>query len=93
MERRNDELSARLNQMESEVRRLRALNEKISLSAGLPPASPGSAMSGTRTPNGGSPMMKTHPLSPPPENESHSLRSVSGQDVPGEHSSGSDNGF
>jgi hypothetical protein len=97
LERRNEELVSRLAQLEQEVRRLRNLNEKISLSVGVTPAaapSPGmSAMSGTRTPSGASPMTATQPLSPPPDPESHSLTSIAKQEAPAEHSDGSEGGF
>jgi hypothetical protein len=73
--------------MEAEVRRLRALNEKISLAAGLAPSAGDSPMmSGTRTPSGLSPVMKTRPLSPP----NSTLVPITGETLPAEHSDGSD---
>jgi len=75
-------MQARLNELEQEMVRLRAINEKISLGS-------------TETPSPG--MFDGRPLSPPPDGPppTHSLASVRGQEPPSEHSSPSvsDSGF
>ncbi|TFK41908.1 hypothetical protein BDQ12DRAFT_598591 [Crucibulum laeve] len=83
LEASNKELQARLAEIEQEVERLRAINEKISLGSNETP-SPGT--------------FNSRPLSPPPDAplvQSHSLASVRGQQVPSEHSSpsASDSGY
>lgn len=102
LERENHELQSRLTGLDEEVRRLRELNQKLSLSLGVAPAtsniaSPGSSgMRGTATPNGGpSPSLGASPMSPPPDVKPmvHSLTDVKGEDVPRENSSGSDDDF
>jgi hypothetical protein len=80
-----------MEQIEREMMRIRALNEKLALAAGVPPASVES--SGARTPSGmASPSLNTHPISPPPDRDVH-LASVSGDSAPKEDSSGSEGGF
>ncbi|KAI0068039.1 hypothetical protein BV25DRAFT_1793229 [Artomyces pyxidatus] len=85
LDKMNAQLQKRLAAVESEVQRLRSLNEKISLGSGSTP-SPGMSMG-----------MDSRPLSPPPEDGSitHSLTSVSGLDHPQEDSSPSpsDDGY
>lgn len=73
MEKTNRQLQARLEQLEAEIRRLRALNEKISLS-GVP----------DKSPSPGHVSMESRPLSPPPEGTQ--LTSVGGQNPPREDS-------
>lgn len=58
MEKANRQLQARLEQLDVEIRRLRALNEKISLNGVAEGASPGQINVDAR------------PLSPPPEAQS-----------------------
>ncbi|KAI0685073.1 hypothetical protein BC835DRAFT_1291123 [Cytidiella melzeri] len=69
MEKNNRQLQARLEQLEAEIRRLRALNEKISLNS-----------VGDSSPSPGHVNMESRPLSPPPEGSQ--LTSVGGQDPP-----------
>jgi hypothetical protein len=95
IERRNEEMQARLTALEGEVRRLRTLNEKISLAHGIAPASPASiAMSGSNaaTPSGSGATPPAHSTSPPGDGEfpHAALASVSGQDAPQSDSDGSD---
>ncbi|KAH9943997.1 uncharacterized protein BXZ73DRAFT_39083 [Epithele typhae] len=78
MEKTNRQLQARLQQLESEVTRLRSLNEKISLGV-------------NNSPSPGQGSMDSRPLSPPPEGtqpsqppSSHQLNSI---DAPGTDSS------
>lgn len=75
MEKTNRQLQARLEQLESEIRRLRSLNEKISLSG----------VAENKSPSPGHMNSDTRPLSPPPEGSQ--LTSVGGQDPPHEDSS------
>ncbi|KAF8963866.1 hypothetical protein BDZ97DRAFT_1661112 [Flammula alnicola] len=74
LEKENKELQTKLAFIEAEAKRLRALNEKISLSSEGTP-SPETAMG--------------RPISPPPDIApgAHSLASVRGQQPPSEHSS------
>jgi hypothetical protein len=76
--------------------RLRALNEKLALAAGVPPAPLGESalggMSGAHTPVMASPSTHAQPISPPPDHDL-ALTSVSGDVVPKEDSSGSEGGF
>ncbi|KAF8167434.1 hypothetical protein B0H34DRAFT_17344 [Crassisporium funariophilum] len=73
LEKENKELQSRIAFLESESQRLRALNEKISLSSDGTP-SPEASMG--------------RPISPPPDAPPiHSLASVRGQQPPSEHSS------
>lgn len=88
LEKTNRQLQQRLATLESEVQRLRSLNEKISLGVGNSP-SPGQVN-----------MDVARPLSPPPEGsqqmgQQHQLASVAGQEPPGEESSpsASEGGF
>lgn len=74
LEKSNRQMQARLAQVESEVGRLRSLNEKISLGVG-------------NTPSPGQVNMDSRPLSPPPEEtkvpaqqQQHQLTSVAGQE-------------
>ncbi|OJT08487.1 hypothetical protein TRAPUB_670 [Trametes pubescens] len=71
LEKTNRQLQQRLAHLESEVTRLRSLNEKISLGV-------------NNTPSPGGTTMETRPLSPPPEGSpaQHQLTSVAGQDPP-----------
>ncbi|KAI8981215.1 hypothetical protein BD414DRAFT_419943 [Trametes punicea] len=78
LEKTNRQLQQRLAALETEVARLRALNEKISLGV-------------SNTPSPGQVNMETRPLSPPPEGTQqqqqqqpaqHQLTSVAGQDPP-----------
>jgi glycogen debranching enzyme len=81
LEKANKEMQARLTELEQEMVRLRAINEKISLGS-------------TETPSPG--MFDGRPLSPPPDGPpAHSLASVRGQEPPSEHSSpsASEGGF
>ncbi|KDQ63023.1 hypothetical protein JAAARDRAFT_44071 [Jaapia argillacea MUCL 33604] len=82
LETENRDMHARITQMESEIRRLRSLNEKISLGGVSETPSPGVSIA----------PMDSRPLSPPPESgpANHSLASVGGQDPPKEESSGSE---
>ncbi|KZT08637.1 uncharacterized protein LAESUDRAFT_648667 [Laetiporus sulphureus 93-53] len=75
LEKQNRQLQARLAQVEQEVQRLRALNEKISLGV-------------ANTPSPGQVNMDARPLSPPPEDsqQAHRLTSVAGQEPPSESS-------
>lgn len=64
-------MQTRLAALESEVQRLRAINEKISLSVGCTPEA-----------SGGQPLHPLdRPLSPPPEcaQQTHSLSTVDGE--------------
>lgn len=79
LEKTNRQLQARLLAVEQEVVRLRAINEKISLSVGGPPAN---------SPSPSQVNMDSRPLSPPPEGQSSS--STTGQDAPVEESSPSE---
>lgn len=85
MERNNRQLQQRLAIVEQEVQRLRALNEKISLS------------SVNNTPSPGDIKPEPRPLSPPPESSmpQSQLATVSAQDAPHEDSSpsASENGL
>jgi hypothetical protein len=75
LEKANQEMQARIANLEQEVLRLRGLNEKISLGVDTP--SPGQSAS-----------IDSRPLSPPPEaGPVHSLASVRGQEPPQEDSS------
>jgi hypothetical protein len=81
LEKANKEMQARLTELDQEMVRLRAINEKISLGS-------------TETPSPG--MFDGRPLSPPPDGPpAHSLASVRGQEPPSEHSSpsASEGGF
>lgn len=83
LEKHNQEMQARLHQIEMEVQRLRSLNEKISLSG---PKSGSSA--NMSTPHS----IDSRPLSPPPEGGSHHSRHglvgiSGGRDQPREDSS------
>jgi len=82
LEKANKEMMARLAELEAEMARLRAVNEKISLGS-------------TETPSPG--MFDAKQLSPPPDGSTatHSLKSVRGQEPPSEHSSpsASENGY
>ncbi|RDB29343.1 hypothetical protein Hypma_015976 [Hypsizygus marmoreus] len=84
LEKANKEMQARLNELEAEMQRLRAINEKISLGS-------------TETPSPG--MFDARPLSPPPDAPpaptTHSLASVRGQEPPSADSSpsASENGY
>ena len=79
LEKTNRQLQQRLAALESEVARLRALNEKISLGV-------------SNSPSPGQVSMDSRPLSPPPEGTQqsqqqpqaaqHQLASVAGQDPP-----------
>ncbi|KZT27589.1 hypothetical protein NEOLEDRAFT_1060595 [Neolentinus lepideus HHB14362 ss-1] len=84
LEKQNRELQGRVSNMEQEIRRLRSLNEKISLSGANDTPSPGQSMSATP--------MDSRPLSPPPESApaSHSLAHIGSRTPPGEESDGSD---
>jgi hypothetical protein len=73
MEKSNRQLQARLEQLESEIRRLRSLNEKISLNSVT-----------DKSPSPGHLTMESRPLSPPPEGSQ--LTSVGGQNPPREDS-------
>lgn len=100
LERRNDDMQARLSALDAEVRRLRTLNEKISLAHGVAPASPAASVSMSTpgahtatTPEG----LRTM-ATPPGSDEAHLLKggalaSVSGQETPKSDSSGSDGDF
>lgn len=84
------QMQTRLSALESEVQRLRSLNEKISLSVGSTPEAPS---------NVGQNMVHNmeRPLSPPPEGiqqpqATHNLIPVMGQ-PPREDSDGSDDEF
>lgn len=77
-------MQARLLALESEVQRLRSLNEKITLSVGNTPEAASSILGQSVVHS------MERPLSPPPE--SHNLVSVSSE-PPREDSSGSDGGF
>lgn len=71
-------MQARLAHLEQEVKRLRAINEKISLGVDSTP-SPGNT--------GGLHSLDRRPLSPPPDGPiPHSLSSVKGQEHPREES-------
>jgi hypothetical protein len=71
------EMQARLAHLEQEVKRLRAINEKISLGDNTP--SPGNTASLHS--------IDRRPISPPPDGPmSHSLASVKGQEPPREDS-------
>lgn len=74
MEKANRQLQARLDQLESEIRRLRALNEKISLTS----------VGDNKSPSPNHMSTDGRPLSPPPEGSQ--LASV-GQDQSHEDSS------
>ncbi|THH10961.1 hypothetical protein EW145_g967 [Phellinidium pouzarii] len=80
------QMQTRLAALESEVQRLRSLNEKISLSVGSTPEATSNAV--------GQPMVHTmeRPLSPPPEGVAHNLVPVTSE-PPHENSSGSEGGF
>jgi hypothetical protein len=79
LEKANQEMQARIANLEQEVLRLRGLNEKISLGVDTP--SPGQSASLHS--------IDSRPLSPPPETGPpiHSLASVRGQEPPREDSS------
>lgn len=82
----NRELQLRLNALEGEMERLRAINEKISLHTNA-----------NNTPSPSHLAEASKPISPPPEGAAsgHSLTSVKGQLPPSEHSSpsASENGY
>ena len=82
MEKTNRQLQARLEQLEAEIRRLRALNEKISLSS----------VAENKSPSPGHMSADTKPLTPP---EGSQLTSIGGQEPPHDESSPSptDGGF
>lgn len=82
MENQNRDMMKRLETVEQEVKRLRALNEKISLSVG-----------GTKSPSPARIPIDQHSLSPQPEGSQ--LASVAGQEPPQEDSgsSPSDEGY
>lgn len=86
LEKDNEKLQARITELQQEMARLRAVNEKISL---------GSNDAEGETPSPG--MFDGRPLSPPPDGPppSHSLASVRGQRPPSEGSSpsASEGGF
>ncbi|KAH8094613.1 hypothetical protein BXZ70DRAFT_348846 [Cristinia sonorae] len=75
LEKTNRQLQQRLAALEQDVIRLRAINEKISLSVGAP----------TNSPSPSQVNMDSRPLSPPPEGSQ--LTSVAGQEPPHEDSS------
>ena len=78
LEHSTTEMQARLAHLEQEVKRLRAINEKISLGLDNTP-SPGNTASLNS--------MDRRPLSPPPDGPMpHSLASVKGQEPPREES-------
>lgn len=84
-------MQTRLAALEGEVQRLRALNEKISLSVGGSPEASGNVVGQTMVHN------MERPLSPPPEGAqqpqaSHNLVPVTSE-PPREDSDGSDGGF
>lgn len=90
-------MQTRLAALESEVQRLRALNEKISLSVGSTPEASANVVGQTMVHN------MERPLSPPPEGAqqaqqphqpqpSHNLVPVTSE-PPREESDGSDDGF
>ncbi|TFK56499.1 hypothetical protein OE88DRAFT_26608 [Heliocybe sulcata] len=87
LEQQNRELQGRVGTMEQEIRRLRVLNEKISLSGATDTPSPGQAMVGTP--------MDTRPLSPPPDGAppAHSLAHIGARTPPEEESDGSEKGL
>lgn len=75
LEHSTNEMQARLAHLEQEVKRLRAINEKISLGVDTTP-SPGNTT-----------LLDRRPLSPPPDGPiSHSLTSIKGQEPPREES-------
>jgi len=96
LERRNDEMQARLSALHAEVRHLRSLNEKISLAHGITPASPAASvsMSTPGAPTATTPEGVRTMATPPGLEEGHlskgALASVSGQETPKSDSSGSD---
>jgi len=78
------QMQTRLAALESEVQRLRSLNEKISLSVGSTPEATGQSLSMHSL---------DRPLSPPPENAQHVLHVGGDGDMINDDSSGSDGGF
>ncbi|THH30625.1 hypothetical protein EUX98_g3553 [Antrodiella citrinella] len=78
LEKTNRQLQTRLAALESEVVRLRQINEKISLSVGGQP---------DNSPSPSQVNMDSRPLSPPPEGHPSQLTSVAGQEPPVEESS------
>lgn len=85
------QMQTRLSALESEVQRLRSLNEKISLSVGSTPEAPSNAVGQSMVHN------MERPLSPPPEGisqpqSSHNLVPVTSE-PPREDSDGSDDEF
>lgn len=88
LEKQNRELQSRVSSMEAEIRRLRVISEKLSLSGASETPSPGQSMA-VSTP------VESRPLSPPPEGAppAHSLAPIGARTPPGEESDGSDKGF